>query len=375
MKKPKPKLFGVDLFAGAGGLSLGFENAGFKILYAAEIDQHAAETYRRNRGEDVLVDILNVADLETKAILRKMGIRKGDIDIVLGGPPCQGFSTANTRTRNMKNQQNRLVFTFVELVRGLMPKWFVMENVGGLAQFDNGQLQEHLLALFKDAGYEAMAVVLDAAKFGVPQVRKRIFFIGNRVGKKLDFLRQLDDSNFQAVSVGEAIDDLPILPNGNIVDWLPYAKNYSWELTEYQRQMRYISFCKVGNNLVSANSSLVRERYKYIKQGENWTALVRRKPELLSNYADLSNCHQWIYLRLRCDRPSVVISNYRKNMLIHPKQDRGLSVREAARIQSFPDRYIFYGPIGYQQQQVANAVPPLLAQSIAVLIADVEGIS
>lgn len=356
---------GIDLFAGAGGLSLGFENAGFDIVYALEVDKYAAETYKHNRNHGTVVDVVNILDTKPEEILKKIKLSKGDLDIVLGGPPCQGFSIANMRTRNNGNPLNWLVYNFLESVRGLMPKWFVMENVAGLEKFGNGKLKDELLDLFEESGYYTKSVVLNAACFGIPQIRRRIFFIGNRVNKPLDFLDNLVKStSLPYVTVREAIDDLPILENGNSMNRKPYTKNGK-DLSHYQRNMRLGNGREVSNNLVSMSTELAVERYKYIEQGQNWRAIAQKKTELLYNYKDLSKCHQWIYLRLCWDKPSVVISNYRKNMLIHPGQDRGLSVREAARLQSFPDNYIFYGPLGYQQQQVANAVPPLVANNIA----------
>lgn len=372
MKNKNKQLIGIDLFSGAGGLSLGFENSGFSIVYALEKDRYATETYKHNRNGGIIVDTADIIDMKPSEILTKLGLDKGDLDIVLGGPPCQGFSIANMRTRNKDNPSNQLVFKFWDFVRQLMPRWFVMENVGGLENFDDGKVKEELVNIFKRSGYRAEAVVLNAACFGVPQTRKRIFLVGNRVGKPLVFLRELAQHRVLSLtSVREAIDDLPPLLNGNLIDPTPYIKD-KVDATEYQKSMRPIHSKKVHNNLVSKNNCLVLERYRYIKQGENWRALAVRKPELLYNYKDLSKCHEWIYLRLRWDKPSVVISNYRKNMLIHPEQDRGLSVREAARLQSFPDNYIFCGPLGFQQQQVANAVPPLLAKSLGTMIRTVD---
>jgi len=372
MNNKNKQLIGIDLFAGAGGLSLGFENAGFSVVYALEKDKYATETYKHNRNGRIMVDTADIVDVKPVEILTRLGLNKGDLDIILGGPPCQGFSIANVRTRNKDNPSNQLIFKFWDFVRQLMPRWFVMENVAGLENFDNGKVKDELVQLFKNSGYQAEAVVLDASHFGVPQIRKRIFFVGNRVGRPLGFLRELAQyKSPSSISVREAIDDLPPLPCGNLVDPVTYVKNVA-DATEYQRSMRLRSGMEVYNNLVSRNNLLVLERYRYIQQGENWRALAIRKPELLYNYKDLSKCHEWIYLRLRWDKPSVVISNYRKNMLIHPEQDRGLSVREAARLQSFPDHYVFCGPIGFQQQQVANAVPPLLARSLANAILNAE---
>ena len=370
--KVEQELIGVDLFAGAGGLSLGFEKAGFKIIYALERDKYAAETYRRNRNSNATVDVVDILEIQPEGILHKLGLSAGDLDIILSGPPCQGFSIANMRTRHKDNPANRLVYRFYDFVRQLRPRWFVMENVGGLENFINGRVKEELLELFKQAGYDAEALVLNASYFGVPQVRKRIFFVGNCVDRSLDFLHKLASQRAtSSVTVREAIDDLPVLSNGNLVDLMPYSKSTKCA-SEFENTMRAGNNTQVFNNLVSRNNALVLERYKYIEQGENWRALALRKPGLLYNYGDLTKCHEWIYFRLHWDKPSVVISNYRKNMLIHPEQDRGLSVREAARLQSFPDDYIFYGPLGYQQQQVANAVPPLVARYLANAIRDLS---
>ena len=364
----KQESIGVDLFAGAGGLSLGFEKAGFRIIYALERDKYAAETYKRNRNGSTIVDVTDILDTKPEETLKRLRINKGDLDIVVGGPPCQGFSITNMRTRNRDNPANQLVYSFYDFVTQTQPKWFLMENVAGLQNFDNGSVRNKLLELFGRRGYESKAVVLDASSFGVPQVRKRVFFIGNRVNRPLDFLHDLAKKSVSSpVTVRQAIDDLPLIQSANSTDPIPYSKNQV-DTTTYQGSMRLGNVKVVFNNYVSRNNAIVLERYKHIRQGENLKVLAQRKPELLGNYHNLDSCHQWIYLRLRWDRPSVVISNYRKNMLIHPEQNRGLSVREAARLQSFPDRYIFYGVPGSQQQQVANAVPPLLAYALAVTI-------
>lgn len=159
------------------------------------------------------------------------------------------------------------------------------------------------------------------------------------------------------ITVNDAISDLPDLKNGQMSDILPYK---SKAMSQYAYDMR-INSTHATQNFVSRNEDYVIERYKYIKPGENWRAIPEH---LMSNYSDKNKCHSGIYKRLDPDKPSVVISNYRKNMLIHPFQDRGLSVREAARLQSFPDNFIFEGTIHYIQQQIGNAVPPLLAEAI-----------
>jgi DNA (cytosine-5)-methyltransferase 1 len=159
------------------------------------------------------------------------------------------------------------------------------------------------------------------------------------------------------VTVHEAISDLPDLPNGASINRMSYKCDAK---SNYARLMRG-SLQQSSNHLVTKNAPHIIERYKHIPQGGNWADIP---PQLMSNYADCSRCHTGIYRRLREDAPSIVIGNYRKNMLIHPTQNRGLSVREAARLQSFPDWYEFKGSIGFQQQQVGNAVPPLLAEAV-----------
>jgi len=163
--------------------------------------------------------------------------------------------------------------------------------------------------------------------------------------------------NNKPVTVKEAISDLPLLSNGAS----EYKLNYRTKSTcEYQRLMKGKKK-KVLNNSVTRNSKLIVRRYKYIPQGGNWKSIPS---ELMSNYKDHSRCHHGIYRRLSENEPSTVIGNYRKNMLIHPTQDRGLSVREAARLQSFPDWFEFTGPLISQQQHVGNAVPPLLSKAV-----------
>lgn len=365
-KKLRP--LGIDIFSGAGGLSVGFEQAGFDIRYAIECDKYATETYRNNRkNKNVTVDIRDIREIPPKEALNNLGIKKGELDIVVGGPPCQGFSISNMKTRNLDNPKNQLIFKFVEFVKVLQPKWFLMENVAGLDSFEKGLFRDTLVEMFMSMGYTTESMVLNAVNFGVPQSRNRIFFIGNSVGSSMDFIEKIIKKKIKKpVAVEDAISDLPSLENGHNINIKSYR--YNRKLTGYQSLMRNGMNGKVCNNFVSKSTDLALKRYRYIMQGENLLILAKRRPSLVANYKNIWNCHHWIYLRLPWDKPSVALNNYRKNMLIHPTEDRGLSVREAARLQSFPDNYLFYGPLGYQQQQVANAVPPLLVNELAGLI-------
>ena len=190
--------------------------------------------------------------------------------------------------------------------------------------------------------------------FGVPQRRSRYFVIGYLGMNTFEFPKP---SSKKPVTVKEAISDLPVLSNGASKCYLEYPSNVCYPYAKSLRSI--ISGCH--NHLVTHNNAIVVQRYKHIPQGGNWENIP---DELMVNYANKTRCHTGIYRRLIYDEPSVVICNYRKNMLLHPAQDRGLSVREAARLQSFPDDFRFLGSIGFQQQQVGNAAPPQLAKSI-----------
>ena len=184
--------------------------------------------------------------------------------------------------------------------------------------------------------------------------------VGNRLGLPITFPAATHGSkSIPYVSVREAIGDLPHLKVGANEGCLGYRNVEPG--SDYQTQMRSGASC-VDGNLVTNNSDLIVERYRHIRQGQNWEAIP---VELMDNYLDASRCHTGIYYRLKWKGPSKVIGNFRKNMLIHPTQHRGLSIREAARLQSFPDSYKFVGSIGFQQQQVGDAVPPLLAKAVA----------
>ena len=326
--------------------------AGIRIRTAIEINPHAAKTFLRNHeGAKVLQG--DIQNINPKALHGE----KKPVFIIMGGPPCQGFSMSNTRTRNMKNEKNFLFLEFVRFVQELRTKWFVLENVWGITNINEGKTQKMIEDCFRAIpGYDNItSSVLWASDYGVPQNRNRFFMVGNRLG--IDF--QFPKKHKTKITVEEAISDLPSLQNGEMLEEAPYIKPLE-DASEYAQLMRQGSDL-ARQNFVSRNNDLVIERYKYIGQGQNWRAIP---DHLMQNYADKGRCHSGIYKRLRADQPSVVISNYRKSMLIHPYENRGISVREAARLQSFPDTFIFEGPLMHIQQQIGNAVPPLLAKAV-----------
>ncbi|QDT66662.1 DNA (cytosine-5-)-methyltransferase [Calycomorphotria hydatis] len=362
----RPKPLALELFSGAGGMSCGFSHAGFQIVQAIEADQRAAETFRANHCETDLI-VGNVANLDPLTVARRASIRRGDLTLLFGGPPCQGFSESNRRTRTLENPRNHLYRQFFRYVAALEPQWFVLENVAGLKTLADGAVLSSIIKRASELGYQAEWQELNAANFGVPQTRRRIFVVGNSLGLPVQFPQPTHGTKGTTfVSVKDAISDLPHLPVGANCGCLPYRDGH--RTSDYQKSMRNGKDC-VDGNVVTNNSKLVIKRYKQIRQGQNWEAIPA---ELMDNYFDSSRCHTGIYYRLKWGEPSKVIGNFRKNMLIHPTQNRGLSVREAARLQSFPDSYKFIGSIGFQQQQVADAVPPLLAEAVANAVLDLR---
>ncbi|CUX58457.1 DNA cytosine methyltransferase [Agrobacterium genomosp. 13] len=342
-------MIGIDLFSGAGGMSLGAEMAGLKTKLAIDFDASAFASYAYNHPDTFVLQ----ADVQS---LLNISVPFDSRDIVVfGGPPCQGFSTSNQKTRSVENDKNWLYKSFINFVKRIRPGWVIFENVRGILETEGGMFAEQVEADIRGLGYGTTKGLLNAAEFGVPQVRSRFFLIG-RFGEDAPALPSPPPGT-ALVSVDEAIADLPELVNGASVSRLPYRGP---AVSTYSRLMRHGAL-ESENNIVSRNSDYVVSRYPYIPQGGNWADIPE---EMMTNYQDRTRCHTGIYRRLRPDAPSVVIGNFRKNMLIHPHQDRGLSVREAARLQSFPDSFVFKGSIGFQQQQVGNAVPPLLAKSI-----------
>lgn len=354
MGKKVKKIIGVDLFAGAGGLSLGAKWAGIDVSYAVEFDKVVATTYKNNHPECIMLnyDIANVT---------KKNIPVPFPSIIFGGPPCQGFSASNQKTRTLGNPKNSLFKHFIRLVAELEPEWVVFENVQGMVSFQKGTVVDGIVSELKKMNYSVVKKIVDAVDFGVPQYRKRFILIANKKGILFEFPKNQPAK----ITVKEAIGDLPSLKNGEKIEMSNYKKNY---FSDYIKLMRENSEFPM-QNYVSRNKSYVIERYKYIKQGQNWQSIPK---SFMKNYSDKSKCHSGIYRRLSYQEPSVVISNYRKNMLIHPVEDRGLSVREAARLQSFPDSFVFFGLIGAIQQQIGNAVPPLLAKAIFDRIMEYE---
>lgn len=336
-------------------MSAGAASAGVIVHSAIEFNRHAAATYRHNHPQTVLFEA-DIRDLDGDSF----GLKRRP-DMLFGGPPCQGFSTSNQRTRGKDNQSNWLYQEFLRLARQTDPKWIVIENVKGILETSDGHFIAAMRRGIRRIGYSTTEFVLHAQEYGVPQRRARFFLVARRGHRDITSL--LPKKRRRTITAAEAFADLPILRNGADIDLLPYRKPAD---TPYANSLRGRLTSSTGH-LVSCNAEYVLQRYRTIPQGGNWADIPA---SLMKNYADRFRCHTGIYRRLKADEPSVVVGNYRKNMLIHPTQNRGLSIREAARLQSFPDKYKFFGTIGLQQQQVGNAVPPLLARALFAAIAE-----
>ena len=344
-------MVGIDLFAGVGGMSTGAVQAGIDVRFAVEHDKYAANAYRKNHPDcEVFVgDIRSLTSREIGRVPRGSGGT-----VVFGGPPCQGFSYSNTRTRTAQNKNNWLFEEFVRVVSLWRPDFVVFENVQGIANTSRGLFLDAILDRLAQLQYTLTYGVLDAADYGVPQHRNRFFLIGSRTS---DVILLPPKKSFVPLTVKDAIADLPSLRNGANTPWSPYGETPP---SPYAKRLR-AGLTACSSHLVTKNTDAVVARYRFVPRGGNWQNIP---PELMTNYRNRLLCHTGIYHRLSYDEPSLVIGNYRKNMLIHPLEERGLSVREAARIQSFRDSTVFHGSIGFQQQQVANAVPPLLARAV-----------
>lgn len=330
-------------------MSIGAINSGIEIRHAVENDTSAAETFAKNHPDTNLL-CRDIRSVKKSHLVLDRGIQS----VLFGGPPCQGFSTSNQKTRNIDNSKNWLFREYLRIASAVRPDWIVFENVKGLIETENGFFLDAVLRGFRKFGYTTSHFVLNSANYGVPQRRNRLFIVASLHGTEVV---TPEPTCKHHVTVGQAILDLPILSNGNKICELSYGQRAR---NRYATSMRK-SLKSCSNNLVTNNSQQILKRYQHIPQGGNWEDIPKR---LMTNYTDVNRCHTGIYRRLREDEPAIVIGNFRKNMLIHPTQDRGLSVREAARLQSFPDDFKFFGSIGFQQQQVGNAVPPLLAQAV-----------
>ena len=362
----------IDLFAGCGGLSTGFEQAGFNVVLAIEKDFGAAETYKFNHPETkfLIEDITKVKNISQYINCKING--------VIGGPPCQGFSLSGDR--DPKDPRNSLFMDFMRITKAVDADFFVMENVPGLLSMktaNNNKVIDVILKEMDDCGYNVDYHILNAAEFGVPQSRKRLFFIGIRKDIQYDkdfivpkgFL--FDDDQ---ITIEQAIMDLPQIlacEGEEEMDYLIEPQN------EYQKYCRNNSF-KVHNHIAMKHTKRLVSRFEQIKFGQSVSDVPDEFGQRKRGDASKLSGKKYSQNNFRPypDRPSPTIPASFQSNFVHPYLNRNYTAREGARLQSFPDTYIFKGNRTNmsweknlsQYQQIGNAVPPLLAKGIAETI-------
>ena len=341
----------IDLFSGVGGLSLGFEMAGFKAVIANEYDASIAESYVKNRPHVKMI----VNDITQLPIQETFSEYRGKIDLIVGGPPCQGFSQKGQR-KSINDERNFLFRYYYEVVALVKPKYFVMENVPNLLTTEDGYFKKEIESLFESIGYKIVADVLNASDFGVPQNRKRAVIIG-RLG---DYPLNMPKPKTRKVTIWDAISDLAYLESGEGAEVQEYR--YAPQ-SEYQRFLRDGSIL-LHNHVATKHSELALERLRLIPPNKGREVLP---PEHLTK-----SIYSGTWSRMLKDDISVTITTRfdtpSSGRFTHPFLNRAITVREAARIQSFPDTFVFHGNKTSQMKQVGNAVPPLLAKAIAEVI-------
>lgn len=353
----------IDLFSGAGGMSEGFEQAGFSVCAANDFDSDAANTYRLN-NPDVRFLPGPIEAIEADQLREAAQVQRGELDVLVGGPPCQAFSVYNHQ-RGMHDERSGLFREYLRIVKGLMPKFVVMENVTGITSVADGKAVQEIYASLESLGYHVEHRILRAEEFGVPQERRRIFFVGSSSQKKIAWPESFcwPESLFPCVTVREAIGDMPRL---GLLEGTEESEYGGDSFSQYQHEMRKGSR-RLFNHVAPYLAPINRDRLKHIPQGGSWRDIP---PSLLPagmKRARRSD-HTKRYGRLHPDGLASTIltkCDLHWGAFIHYDQERSLTVREAARLQSFPDRFRFTGARGEQFRQVGNAVPPLLAKAVA----------
>ena len=355
----------IDLFAGCGGMSSGFQQAGYEITKAVEFDEVIAGTYRSN-FPNVQLDTRDIKYVDEDGYFIP-----GEADVIIGGPPCQGFSMAGARIRQgfIGDPRNYLFRHYYSIVRTVLPEAFVMENVKGMLSMHNGDIIAEIIASFEDIDafdgrpYKVYPRIIDASNYGVPQKRERLILIGiRRNGVDFDALWEQTKTSiieehpsfFDRVNVRDAIGNLPDATYDGIID-------NPEPITDYQRSL-HCNNAFLTNHSPSRHSTKAIERMAKIAPGANYTSLDE----------DIKSVHSGSYGRLCWDEPASTITTRfdtpAGGRFIHPQKNRTLTHREAARIQSFRDDFVFEGDRRSISRQIGNAVPPKIAFFVGELV-------
>ena len=331
----------IDLFSGCGGMSLGFEMSGFKGVLAIDNWKDALATYVYNRKDPHTL----CADLSLLSPSKvKVDFNISNVDVIIGGPPCQGFSVAGKRI--VEDDRNKLYKSFVNFVRCFHPKAFVMENVPNILSIGGGMVKDSIVKDFESIGYTVNVQVMTASDYGVPQNRRRAVFVGFADGTKYSFP---SPQCCPKVTSYEALCDLP---EGSLADGVAYPMA---PLNDYQRFMRHDSK-GVYNHDITMHNDRTKEIIAMVPDGGNYKDLPKELQQTRKVHI--------AWTRLNSMKPSFTI-DCGHNHHFHYQYNRVPTVRESARIQSFPDNFIFLGNKGSQLKQVGNAVPPLMSRAIS----------
>ena len=358
----------IDLFAGCGGLSLGFIQNGYEINKAVEFDSSIANTYKLNHPEvDVIFD--DIKNIDHSGIFKH-----GDADVIIGGPPCQGFSMAGARIRQgfIDDPRNYLFKHYFNIVKAVKPKAFVMENVKGMLTMQNGAIFNEIKRLFSDPvaldgePYHIYYRVVKATDFGIPQKRERLIIVGTLIDN-VDFesswehtinqIKAKDPFYFNPVTVKDAIGNLGETTDDGIIQ-SPSPKSKYEEYLAGKTPT-------ITNHIKTKHSALAVDRMHRVENGENFTSLEEK----------INSVHSGSYGRLCWDEQAPTVTTRfdtpAGGRFIHPDKDRTLTPREAARIQSFPDDFVFYGNKTSICKQIGNAVPPKISYFLALFIENI----
>ncbi len=345
------KLTVVDLFSGAGGLSRGFIDAGYEVLLGIDFDDAALKTFEHNHGnaKALKLDLFNLDNIDV--LEEEFYKRANSLDVLVGGPPCQGFSLAGKREEF--DERNKLYVAMVETAKRLKPKVVVLENVPGMLTLYEGKVKERIFEDFEKLGYTMNAKILYAPDYGIPQIRKRVFFVGLlNSTEKFEYPEPiLQPENY--ITCEQAIGDLPALEGiyGDLIQEYP-----SEPLTDYQIEMREFSD-KIHNHIGSIHSEKTTSMIALVPEGKNYKALPEEYRKLYKYHEALTRYHS--------KKPSLTINTGHRSHF-HYKWNRIPTVRESARLQSFVDSFIFFGNKSDQYKQVGNAVPPKLGFAIGM---------
>lgn len=337
--KNKPTV--IDLFCGCGGLSYGFIEAGYEVLLGIDHWKDAIVTFENThqKAKGVVADLFTATP---KDISKQTGIK--EVDVIIGGPPCQGFSIAGKRI--IDDERNKLYKSFVSFVKFYQPKVFLMENVPNIVSMGGGVVKDSIIEDFEKFGYTVVYQILMASDYGVPQNRRRAFFVGTKNNKKFAFPGPTTQKH---VTAREALSDLP---EQSLADGTKYKTEPK---SEYQQLIRGKS-AGVYNHEITHHSEQTTSIIALVPDGGNYKNL----PATLQQTRNVNIA----WTRLNSKKPSFTIDTGHRHHF-HYKYNRVPTVRESARIQSFPDTFIFLGSKTSQYKQVGNAVPPILAMELA----------